>query len=138
VGSILLVEADPETRGLWAAALSVDGHDVIATSTRDALRIINDGGIDVVVIDAYDPRMGVVDLARGLEALPDAPPIVLVSSSPHAPEISVRIGAAAFVAKPCEPSEVAGITRRLMGHLRPVRVVDTTDEDPTGPNRIAQ
>jgi CheY-like chemotaxis protein len=137
VGSILLVETDPETRGVWGAALSADGHDVIATSTRDALRIIGDGGIDVVVIDAYDPRIGVVELARGLEALPDAPPIVLVSSSPHAPEISVRIGAAAFVTKPCEPSEVADITRRLMGHLRPVRIVES-DEDPTGPNRIAQ
>jgi DNA-binding NtrC family response regulator len=136
VGSILLVEADPETRGAWDASLRDAGHDVQTTiNTRDALPLIREGGIDVVVIDAYDPRVGVVDFARNLEALPDSPPLVLVSSSPHAPEISARIGAAEFVAKPCDPAELAEIAGRLVASLRPVKFVD---DEPTGPNRIAQ
>ena len=115
VGSILLVEADPETRGVWADANRADGHDVqTAPNTREAVPLIRDGGIDVVVIDAYDPRAGVVELARSIEALPDAAPIVLVSGSPHAPEISARIGAAAFLPKPCDPGEVAAIASRLV------------------------
>ncbi len=141
MGSILLVETDPETRGQWTAALRTDDHDVLVTKTlRDALALIRDGGIDVVVVDTYDPRVGVVELARNLEALPDAPPVVLVSSSPHAPEISVRIGAATFVAKPCEPHEVGAAAHRLLGDVRPVRVVeddDSSEDDPTGPNRVA-
>ena len=125
MGSILLVETDPETRGVWADALRNEGHDVqLSTSTRDALPLVREGGIDVVVIDAYDPRIGVVELARNLEQLPDSPPIVLVSSSPHAPEISVRIGAAEFVAKPCDPAEVSAIASRLVAGQRPVKVVD--------------
>ena len=136
MGSILLVEADPETRGVWEAAIRAEGHDVqLSASTREALPLIREGGIDVVVIDAYDPRVGVLELARNLEALPDAPPIVLVSSSPHAPEISVRIGAAEFVAKPCDPAEVSAIASRLVASQRPVKLVD---DEPTGPNRIAQ
>ena len=141
MGSILLVETDPETRGLWTAALRTDEHDVLVTKTlRDALALIRDGGIDVVVIDTYDPRVGIVELARSLEALPDAPPIVLVSSSPLAPEISVRIGAATFVAKPCEAHEVGEAAHRLLGDVRPVRVVaddDGNEDEPTGPNRVA-
>jgi CheY-like chemotaxis protein len=133
VASILLVEADPDTRGSWVAALHPDEHDVvIAMSPREALGMIRDGGIDVVVIDTYDPRVGVIELARKLEALPDAPPNVLVSSSPYAPEISVRIGAAAFVTKPCDPAEVAAAALRLLGDVRPVRVVEAGEAEGRG------
>jgi DNA-binding response OmpR family regulator len=129
--SILLVEADVTTSEEWAAALSSSGHAVLAASgMREALRVVREGGIDVVVIDVYDPRAGVLELARGMDALPDAPPIVLISGSPAAPEISARIGAATFLAKPCEPSEVVTAVGHLLGRLRPVRVLD---DEPSGP-----
>jgi two-component system catabolic regulation response regulator CreB len=130
----LLVEADPETCGHWSADLSVAGHAVFtATAMRDALAAIREGGIDVVVIDAYDPCVGVVELAAALEHLPDTPPLVLVSGSPSAPEISARISAAHFLAKPCEPDELVDVVGRLLHHHRPVLVLD---DEPTGPVRI--
>jgi DNA-binding NtrC family response regulator len=133
MGSVLLVEADLATSDQWAAAITTSGHSVLTTSgTREALRVIREGGIDVVVIDVYDPRAGVIDLARGMEALPDSPPIVLISGSPAAPEISARVGAATFLAKPCEPSEVVTAVGHLLGRLRPVRVVE---DEPSGPTR---
>src|SRR5262245_39575338 len=94
---------------------------------------ISEGGIDAVVVDSYDPRVGVVDLARSMNVLPDAPPVVLVSPSPYAPEISARICASAFLPKPCEPNELVAIVVRLTEDLRPVRSFE--DEDPTGPVR---
>jgi DNA-binding NtrC family response regulator len=134
VGSILLVEADPETCGSWSAELGIAGHAVLtATAMRDALSTIREGGIDVVVIDAYDPCVGVVELAAALERLPDTPPLVLVSGSPAAPEISARICAAHFLAKPCEPDELVDVVDRLLHHHRPVVVLD---DEPTGPLRI--
>jgi CheY-like chemotaxis protein len=130
VGSILLVEADPQTCDRWTTALAEVGHSVLAVlATKEALPLIRDGGIDVVVIDAYDSCAGVIDLARSMEALPDAPPIVLVSGSPAAPEISARIGVAQFLAKPCEPSELIEAIGHLLGALRPVR---SFDDEPTG------
>ena len=101
-----------------------------ANAMREALPLIREGGIDAVVIDAYDPRAGVIELARSIEALPDAPPIILVSGSPEAPEISARIGAAVFLAKPCEPAELVAAVNRLLGAPRPMRVVE---DEPTGP-----
>jgi DNA-binding NtrC family response regulator len=132
VGSILFVQADPDTHDAWSRAFASAGHDVVAVSAmRDALPLIREGGIEVVVIDSYDPRVGMLELARSIESLPDAPPLILVSGSPHAPEMSARIGAAAFVPKPCEPSELIAAIDRLLGKLRPTRIIE---DDPTGPN----
>lgn len=134
VGSILLVEVDPVLCEQWATAISAAGHSVLAaTAMREALPLIREGGIDAVVIDAYDPRHGIIELARSIEALPDAPPLILVSGSPAAPEISARIGVAAFVPKPCEPSEIVTVVNRLVNALRPVR--SFSDDEPTGRTR---
>lgn len=133
MGSILLVESDPETGDQWSTALSAAGHTVhVASASRDALTLMREGGIELVVIDSPDPRAGVIELARAIEALPEAPPMVLVSGSPHAPEISARIGVATFVAKPCEPSEVVAVVNKLMNPSRPGR---TFEDEPTGPKR---
>lgn len=133
MGSILLVEPDPETCDRWATEFGAAGHAVLAaTSTREALPLVRDGGIDVVVVDGYDQCIGVIELARAMEALPDAPPIVLVSGSPAAPEISARVGAASFIPKPCDADEIVAAVARLLGDLRPVRVID---DEPTGPTR---
>jgi DNA-binding NtrC family response regulator len=134
VGSILLVDSDPDTRDRLGSAMREAGHEVLlAITLREAYLRVSEGGIDAVVVDAYDPRVGVIELARSMNALPDAPPIVLVSMSPYAPEISARIGAAAFVPKPCDPSEVVTVLRRVAGDVRPVRSFE--DEEPTGPAR---
>ncbi len=133
MGSILLVEADPMIADQWSTAISAAGHSVLSASVmREALPLIREGGIDAVVIDAFDPRHGVMELARSIEALPDAPPIILVSSSPAAPEMSARIGAAAFLPKPCETAELVAVVNRLLGALRPVR---SFEDEPTGPTR---
>ena len=112
------------------------GHEVlVAVTVREAFLRLSEGGIDAVVVDSYDPRIGVTELAKNIETLPDAPPIALVSASPYAPEISARIGAAAFIPKPVDLVELVETMARLVGEVRPVRGVAFEDEDPTGPVR---
>lgn len=133
MGSILIVESDPDTRDRLGNALREAKHDVLlALTIGDAFLRLGEGGIDVVVIDSYDPRVGVIELVKSMNTLPDTPPVVLVSGSPHAPEISARIGAAAFLPKPLDPVELVSVVARLLGHLRPVR---SFDDEPTGPAR---
>lgn len=137
MGSILVVQSDPDSRDRLGGALRGAGHEVIvAFAVKEAVLRLREGGIDVVVIDAYDPRVGIPELARHMETLPDTPPLVLLSGSPHAPEISARIGAAAFIPKPYEQGEVVVAIDRVAGSVRPVRVIDDEDE-PTGPVRFA-
>ena len=131
--TILIVESDPDTRDRLGTALRDAQHDVIVAATMsEAFMRLGEGGIDIVVIDSFDPRVGVVELVKNMNTLPDTPPVVLVSGSPFAPEISARIGAAAFLPKPLDLNEVASVVGRLLGHLRPVR---SFDDEPTGPAR---
>ena len=99
----------------------------------EAPALVREGGIDLVVIDCYGQCVGVLELAREIEVLPDAPPIVLISSSPVAPEVSARIGAVAFLPKPCESDELLGVISRIVGALRPVR---SFEDEPTGRTHI--
>lgn len=102
------------------------GHALhVVFSPAEAMPIAREGGIDVVVIDSSDPRVrSIPELARQIYALPDAPPIVLVSSSSHAPEISARIGATAFFPKPLDAEELLALVERLVTQNRPVRHVE--------------
>jgi DNA-binding NtrC family response regulator len=137
VGSILVVQSDPDTRDRLGSALRGAGHEVIvAFAVRDAVLRLKEGGIDLVLFDAYDPRVGVTELSRQMETLPDTPPLVLISGSPHAPEISARIGAAAFIPKPYDPAEMVAMIDRVTGATRPVKLIED-DEEPTGPVRIS-
>src|SRR3954453_15582691 len=132
MGSILLVEPDPATSEAWSDAIAAAGHSVAtASGIREAWTVVRDGGFDVVVAGVYDPGSGVVALALGMTALRDAPPIILVSESPAAPWISVRIGAATFVPKPCDSDEVVVAINRLMWRGRPLPL----DDEPTVPLR---
>jgi DNA-binding NtrC family response regulator len=138
MGSILLVGSDRDARDRFAAALFGAGHEVLVADTiGDAFLRISEGGIDAVVIDSYDPRVGVTELAKRMDTLPDSPPLLLLSASPHAPEISARVGAAAFIAKPVEADELVEKLARFVGEVRPVRSLSFEDEDPTGPVRLS-
>lgn len=131
MGSILLVETDVESRERWSADLAQAGHSIFEVETlAEAPGAVREGGIDLVVIDCYGQCKGVIEVARAIDLLPDAPPIVLVSSSPVAPEVSARIGAAAFLPKPCETDELLAVISRIVGGVRPVRNFED-DEEPT-------
>jgi DNA-binding NtrC family response regulator len=134
VGCILLVETDADSRERWSHDLTLAGHSILEASTMaEAPTFVREGGIDLVVIDCYGQCVGVLELAKEIELLPDAPPIVLVSSSPVAPEVSARIGAAAFLAKPCESQELLAVISRIVG---PLRSVLAFEDEPTGLTKL--
>jgi DNA-binding NtrC family response regulator len=113
MASVVLLASEMQLRDGWRAELEARGHDVIPASTAPAaVERLREGGIDVVVVD-YDVIGGIDTLLAGLERLPDAPPLVLVSGSIDAPLRSARLGAAAFVPKPCTPSEIVAQVDRL-------------------------
>jgi DNA-binding NtrC family response regulator len=115
VSTVLVVQPDPLLNDAWCRTLVMRGHEVLAVSGVVAgIERAREGGIDVVVVDSYDTSGAVAELAAELDRLPDGPPVILVSSSPHAPELSVHIGAAAFVPKPCEPEDLADEVQRVV------------------------
>ena len=88
-----------------------------------------EGGIDAVVLDSLDPARTARALIDELQRLPEPPPLILVSSSPQAPEQSAHLGAAAFVPKPCAPDDVALAVDRVVSSRRPRMIVDDEDTE---------
>ena len=110
---LVVVASEIELRESWRSELEGRGHDVIlATTAPSAVERLREGGIDVVVVD-YDVAGGIEPLLAGLARLPDVPPLVLVSGSIDAPLRSARLGAAAFVPKPCTAAELGEVVGRL-------------------------
>jgi DNA-binding NtrC family response regulator len=116
----------------WTQTLSTRGYDVLAVSgIINGVERAREGGIDVVVLDSYDGAGGVAELVAELDRLPDAPPVILVSGSSKGPQLSVHIGAAGFLTKPCEPEDLAAAVQRVANVV--VRQPKRVDDEPTGP-----
>lgn len=131
MSTILVVQADPNLNDGWCLALEASGHTVLtASATGDGIDRVREGGIDVVVVEPAGTS-NLRELVAELERLPDAPPFVLVSSSPDAPEISARLGAAAFLPKPCTARELD----EAVGRIAPAPVEYRERDEDTRPRR---
>lgn len=100
-----------------------------ARTITEGIKRVREGGIDVIVVDGSPGSKAVVNFVSQLDRLPDAPPLVLVSSSPDAPEISARLGASAFLPKPCSMGELEAIVTRLSS----TGVSAVIEDEPTHP-----
>jgi DNA-binding NtrC family response regulator len=110
---LVLLASDIGTRDAWRRQLEARRHAVIVASTAQAaVARLREGGVDIVVVD-YEVIGGIGVLMAGLERLPDAPPIVLLASAVDAPAVSAKLGAAAFVPKPCTLEELASVVDRV-------------------------
>ncbi len=128
MGTILIVQADPELRLEWSAAIRLRGLAVVEVGDiTEAVRHAREGGIDAVVLDSMDPARSARALIEELQRLPEPPPLILVSSSPQAPEQSAHLGAAAFVPKPCAPEDLAMVAEKLIS-ARPRNILDEDTE----------
>jgi DNA-binding NtrC family response regulator len=121
------VSSDPTCRYDWEAALEEAGHDVVLTTTAaGAEQQLLSGGVDLVVAE-YEVAGGLGPLRSGLVRVPDPPPLVLLSGAADAPAVSARLGAAAFVMKPCSGQELAAVVTRYFEVPLPL------ERAPTGP-----
>jgi DNA-binding response OmpR family regulator len=133
VGTILVVQADPVLRAEWSEALRHRGHAVLeASDVAAGVAHAREGGIDLVVLDSLDPSRSAKALIDELQRLPEPPPLILVSSSPQAPEQSAHLGAVAFVPKPCAPDDVAAVADSVVS----ARPRGFEDDEPTGRRRL--
>ncbi len=114
MGTVLLVQSDAVLRGAWARALQARHHAVIgAADLETAIGHAREGGIDLVVFDGSERERDGRALIEELDRLPEPPPVILVSSSPRAPELSAHLGAASFIPKPCTSDDIVDECERL-------------------------
>jgi CheY-like chemotaxis protein len=114
---VLVADDDDDERELLATRLKALGFRVEeAGDGIDAVAKAATLRPDVIVMDYSMPRMNGGDAARQIAADPrtQSTPVLLLSGHPDVVPREVRLGCAAFLAKPCEPDELASLLHLMI------------------------
>jgi two-component system response regulator PilR (NtrC family) len=116
---ILLVDDEPSIRQLLSYRLKREGFDVvIAENGRDAVRLLEAGGIDLLVSDIRMPDMNGVEVLRAAKQLdPDILGIMITAYASKETSVeALRLGASNYVEKggPEFPAAVVEVVRKAL------------------------
>jgi twitching motility two-component system response regulator PilH len=119
--TVLVVEDDASTREMYRQALTASGHRTIAVADGlSALRHLEGGRPDVVVLDLMLPTVGGRDVYRELRANPETreiPVVIVTGSDAHDLEpCEFRF----FLRKPVSPETLTRIVDDALQWPRPV------------------
>ncbi|HVP65996.1 MAG TPA: ATP-binding protein [Anaeromyxobacteraceae bacterium] len=119
--TVLVVEDERQVRNLLSSQLAAEGYTVLAAADgREALALADRhaGQIDLLLSDVVMPQMGGPELARAFRARHPETSVVFMSGyADEAVAGHVELDqAAAFVQKPWQLSELAGVLRRVLDH----------------------
>lgn len=101
-GRILVVEDDPQLRGVLARILARSGAELVLAATVEAGLAALETGVDLVITDVQLGARSGVEIARAAAARNPPPPVIAMSGLAEASDgVELgRAGVAAFVAKP--------------------------------------
>lgn len=115
--NILVVEDDKNTRRLMCAVLKNNGFDVFsAENGEEALDVMADQHIDLVVLDIMMPVMDGYELTAELRAADQNMPILMVSAKHEAKDRrkGFRVGTDDYMTKPVDEEEMVLRVRALL------------------------
>lgn len=108
---ILIVDDEPDLRGLVRFILELDGHEVVeAHHGAAALQRLGEGGVDLLITDVMMPVMSGTELIDRLRDDPASAdlPIVVLSASPHTVDRANHV-----MHKPFEPADLRRVAAQL-------------------------
>ncbi len=116
---IMVVDDDPNALRLISYALHREGFDVvIAGSGQDALRLLEEQLVDLMVLDVMMPQMDGLEVCRRLRANPKTmrlPVIMLTAKAQVEDKIrGFEVGADDYITKPALPAELVARIRALL------------------------
>lgn len=116
---VLVVEDDGDVRRLVEMKLKLDGIETItATNGQEALDVLAETSVDLVILDLQMPVMGGIETCRRIredETLADLP-VVMLTARAQAADIQegLSTGATDYVVKPFSPRELLGRVRGIL------------------------
>lgn len=112
---VLVVDDDPDVRGILGMLLEREGYEVItAIDGAAALEHVTDSRISLVVLDLQMPRLDGEHFRRVFRERGGHAPILLITGAAVTPEELAHLGADAYVAKPFDVETVLDTTARLI------------------------
>ena len=116
---VLVVEDNPDALDLVCEMLGAFGHQVLAAAHgEEALVILSNTDLDVLLTDVSLPGMSGIELARG--ALRNRPALKIIFASGHGDALTRHLGfAAASLQKPYEFEQLESILKAIRRQLQP-------------------
>ncbi|RJF79644.1 response regulator [Azospirillum cavernae] len=117
---ILLVDDDPDFRGMIHTALSRGGYTVHeAANGRAALELLQDRIIDLVLTDIIMPEADGYEIIQKLKSSPSSPPLIAVSGGSarlrmELPNMARLLGADAAFEKPVDINLLLDTIKQLL------------------------
>ncbi len=114
--TVLIVDDDRNQRLLYQEELSYEGYEVIeAASGQEAIAIVQDDGIDVVVLDIAMPGMDGVEALSRILAIDNKMPVVLNTAYSSYKDDFMTWAADAYVVK---SSDLSGLKQQIAEAVR--------------------
>jgi len=113
--SVLVVDDDPDVRGLLETYLELEGFDVqTATNGWDALQRLRNARPSVILLDLMMPVMDGVEFRRRQQEQPQIRdiPVVCLSARHDARKTAAELGLTECVTKPFDLERLIGVLRR--------------------------
>ena len=121
---VLIVEDEPDIRGLLAFHLEREGYQVFKSNNgADALRQVRARPPDLVLLDLMLPEMDGLKVCRRLRQDPATAPLPIVMLTAKGEEVDrvlgLELGADDYIVKPFSPREVVARIRAVLRRSRP-------------------
>src|SRR5262245_13887102 len=129
---ILVVDDEPNLRRVLGAQLSRDGYEVHAVADgKEALRILQEQYVDVVITDLRMPNMDGLELLRRALALEPELPVVIITAHGTVDNAvaALKSGAFDYITKPFDQNEVRNVVRKAL-RTRVLAAEEARDERP--------
>ena len=116
---ILVVDDDPDVRRLVEMKLHLDGIETVSAGDgAEALEILGDQTVDLVVLDLMMPVMDGYEVCRRMQADPalSSIPVIMLTARAQANDIEAGfdIGATDYIVKPFSPRELLSRVRGVL------------------------
>lgn len=118
---VLIADDDAHIRELAALFLQSEGFEIVeAGNGVEALSIIEDSGIDMVILDIMMPQMDGWDLCRDIRnRYPDMPLLMVTAKSESGQKVKgFQLGTDDYLTKPFDPMELVMRVKALMKRYR--------------------
>lgn len=120
MSKILIVDDDPNLRELAGLFLKREGFDILeAGDGVEALKLLDEARVDLVVIDIMMPRMDGWDLCQKLKEEFGMPVLMLTARAETSQKLKgFQLGTDDYMVKPFEPLELVARVKALLKRYR--------------------
>jgi two-component system, NtrC family, response regulator AtoC len=135
---ILVADDEPSMRTVLRAMLEHDGYEVhVAADGAEALAVIEENHIDIVITDLKMPGMDGMELLRQISAARDLPVIMITAHGTIDTAVeALKIGAFDYITKPFERGEMRQVVAKAARTSELSRQEVTIEPDESGRFRI--